>query len=263
MGMLSRLFASNGWGLIMASAKEIVIKPIKASVANKKCAEIHYSGKVVPNSQLHFGVFLHDKLEGVMQFGPPINKKGTISIVSGTKWSGMIELNRMAFSDNLPKNSESRAMAVAFKLMKKNYPQIEWVVSFSDATQCGDGTIYRAAGFVLTDIRESNALRVNPSTGQVMHVIQAHHLMMSKEFRTWKATKGYQLRYVMFLNKAAQDRLTVPILPFSMIDEMGAGMYKGEVVTMKERRTKEQESENPSDLGGATPTCTLQPNSHL
>ena len=72
------LICINGWSIRMASAKDIFIKPIKASVANKKCAEIHYSGKVVPNSQLHFGVFLNDKLEGVMQFGPPINKKGTI-----------------------------------------------------------------------------------------------------------------------------------------------------------------------------------------
>ena len=242
----------------MASAKDIFIKPIKASVANKKCAEIHYSGKVVPNSQLHFGVFLNDKLEGVMQFGPPINKKGTIGIVKDTRWSDMLELNRMAFSDNLPKNSESRAMSIAFKILKKNYPNIEWIVSFSDATQCGDGTIYRAAGFVLTDIRESNALRINPKTGEVMHVIQAHHLMMSKKFRTWKATKGYQLRYVYFLNKSAKERLSVPALPFSDIDKIGAGMYKGQNISMNERRTKEQESEHPSDLGGATPTCTLQ-----
>lgn len=31
-------------------------------------------------------------------------------------------------------------------------------------------------------------------------------------------------------------KITVPILPFSKIDEMGAGMYKGEKVTLKERQ---------------------------
>lgn len=212
----------------MASAKDIIVKPIKAAAANKLIKQIHYSGKVVPNSQLHLGVYLYGKLEGVMQFGPPINKKGTINIVADTKWNGMIELNRMAFSERLPRNSESRAMAVAFKIIKKNYPHIEWIVSFSDATQCGDGTIYRAAGFVLTDIRRSDALRINPKTGDVMHVIQAHHKMISKEFRTWQPTEGYQLRYVYFLNRAAKSRLTVPIIPFAKIDEVGASMYKGE-----------------------------------
>jgi hypothetical protein len=50
-----------------------------------------------------------------------------------------------------------------------------------------------------------------------------------------KVKQGYQLRYIYFLDKKYKDRLTVPILPFSKIDEMGAGMYKGENVTQAER----------------------------
>lgn len=236
----------------MASAKDIIVKPIKAAAANDLVKRVHYSGKVVPNSQLHFGAFLNGRLEGAMSFGPPINKKGTMQIVSGTSWNGMIELNRMAFSDVLPRNSESRCMSIAFKLIKKHYPQIEWIVSFSDGTQCGDGAIYRASGFVLTDIRESDALRKNPKTGEVMHVIQAHHLMISKEFRTWQPTKGFQMRYVYFINKDAIDRLSVPIIPFSKIDEMGAGMYKGV------KRMKQANSGDQPESGGAAPTHTLQ-----
>lgn len=212
----------------MASAKELIVKPIKAADANRLVKKMHYSGKVVPNSQLHLGVFWQGHIEGVMSFGPPINKKGTINIVEGTRWNGFIELNRMAFSERLPRNSESRAIAVAMKLLRKNYPHLEWVVSFADGTQCGDGTIYRASGFVLTDIRVSDALRTNPTTGEVMHVIQAHHLKLSKEFRKWKALQGYQMRYVYFLNPKARERLTVPVIPFNRIAEMGASMYRGE-----------------------------------
>jgi hypothetical protein len=199
-------------------------------------------------------VFLQNKLEGAMSFGPPINKKGTINIVKDTSWSGMLELNRMAFSDKLPRNSESRAMSIAFKIIKQNYPQIEWIVSFSDGTQCGDGAIYRAAGFILTDIRQSDALRINPKTNEVMHVIQAHHLMLTKEFKTWKPTIGYQMRYVYFINKDAQKRLNVPIIPFTKIIDIGASMYKGQKIM----RIKKQELEDHSNLGGAIPTDTLQ-----
>jgi hypothetical protein len=85
-----------------------------------------------------------------------------------------------------------------------------------------------------------------------MHVIQAHHLKKSKEFRSWQPLQGYQMRYVYFLNPAARERLTVPILPFSKIEEMGASMYRGQA------RGKDQESANPVDLGGETPTPTLQ-----
>lgn len=239
----------------MASAKDIVVKPITAQAANKLTKAIHYSGKVVPNSKLHLGVYWQGRLEGVMQFGPPINKKGTLNIVAETRWNDMLELNRMAFSDVLPKNSESRAMAIAFRIIKKNYPNIEWIVSFSDATQCGDGTIYRASGFVLTDIRKSDALRINPATGEVMHVIQAHHKMISKEFRSWKPTEGYQLRYVYFLNPKARDRLTVPILPFSKIDEMGAGMYKGKA-RVKQATTDDQSAGRRGSTDPHAPNLT-------
>lgn len=235
-------------------ARDIIVKPISRQDADRIVKSCHYSGKVVQNSQLHFGVFLDGKCGGAMQFGPSINKKGTIGIVADTKWNGFIELNRMAFADWLPRNSESRAIAAALRIIRKTYPQIEWVVSFADATQCGDGAIYRASGFVLTDIRVSDALRIDPSTGETMHVIQAHHLMKSKEFRSWQAHKGFQLRYVYFLNPDAKNRLTVPILPFSEIQRRGAGMYKG-----KPRATSIDSDAANIQLaeGGATPTVAL------
>ena len=49
---------------------------------------------------------------------------------------------------------------------------------------------------------------------------------------------GYQLRYIYFIDKKYQQKLTVPILPFSRIDEMGAGMYKGENITRESRHTE-------------------------
>ncbi len=46
---------------------------------------------------------------------------------------------------------------------------------------------------------------------------------------------GYQLRYIYFIDKSYRQRLTVPEIPFSRIDELGAGMYKGERITQAER----------------------------
>jgi hypothetical protein len=37
----------------------------------------------------------------------------------------MLELNRMAFDDYLPKYSESRCIAISIKLIKKNAPHIK------------------------------------------------------------------------------------------------------------------------------------------
>lgn len=220
----------------MGKAKSIILKVIPSKLANEFVRKNHYSGKVVPNSSLHFGCFLNSKLGGVMSFGPSINKKGTINLVKNTGWNEFIELNRMAFSDYLPKYSESRCIAIAIRLIKKNAPHIKWIISFADGTQCGDGTIYRASGFKLIDIVENTALRINPITGEHVHVIQAHHLKMSKEFREWQPIKGYQLKYVFLIDKNAV--LNKPVLDFKKIDEMGAGMYKGEKIKLSERKMR-------------------------
>ena len=218
----------------MGRAKEIRVKVIPPKVANDFVKKHHYSGKVVPNSKLHFGAFLDGKLHGVLSYGPSINKKGTINLVEGTGWNEFIELNRMAFDDYLPKYSESRCIAISIRLIKKNAPHIKWVISFADGTQCGDGTIYRASGFKLVGIAENTALRINPDTGEAMHVIQAHHLKMSSEFRKWKPFEGYQMKYVYLIDKTCV--LTKPEIPFTEIDARGAGMYKGEKITLQERR---------------------------
>ena len=223
----------------MGRAKEIVVKVIPSKIANEFVKKHHYSGKVVPNSTLHFGAFLDGRLHGVMSFGPSINKKGTINLVKGTGWNEFLELNRMAFDEHLPQNSESRCISVALKLIKKNAPQIKWVISFADGCQCGDGTIYRASGFKLVGITENTAIRINPNTGEKIHVIQAHHLKIpSKEFNSWPPIKGNMLKYVYFIDKNKEKDLTMPIIPFDKIDEVGAGMYKGEKVTRAERHNK-------------------------
>lgn len=146
----------------MGSAKDIILRPISAQEANALVRRVHYSGKVVQNSQIHIGVFYQGKLEGAMQFGPSLDKRRMSGLVRGTKWNDFTELNRLAFTDVLPRNSESRALSVAFKVLRKHAPQLKWVVSFADATQCGDGTIYRAAGFVLTGIKKNSQIWVMP-----------------------------------------------------------------------------------------------------
>lgn len=246
----------------MGLAKDIVIKPITSQAATKLVKAIHYSGKVAANSQLHFGVFLQDKLEGAMQFGPSLDKRKTQGLVESTGWNGFLELNRMAFSDVLPKNSESRALGVAMRLIRKHYPHIEWVVSFSDGTQCGDGTIYRASGFVLTGIKRNTSIWEAPngdvSTDLSLRLAAkggSSGASSMKPFREagYKPKEGFQLRYVYFLNPEARHRLTVPILPFSKIDEMGAGMYRGKT------RVKQASTEVHSEgrRGGTDPHAPI------
>lgn len=230
------------------SAKEIIIKTISKSDADKIVKKYHYSGKVVQNSNLNFGVFYKGLLLGAMQFGSPTDKRKMLPLVKDTDWNGMMELNRMAFSDALPRFAESRAIAMAFKWMKKNAPQIEWVISFSDGTQCGHGTIYQASNFYLTQIKENTRIIELPN-GEKTHFINfspsqknkfTKHMKsvgitkereyLDKYYNGWRELKGYMYRYIYFINPKAKDRFTGQFIPFSKIKELGIGMYKGEWV---------------------------------
>lgn len=228
------------------NVKDLIVKVIPARLANDFVKQHHYSGKVVPNSSLHFGVLYNNRLHGAMQFGSPMDKRKVINLVEGTKWNEMLELNRMAFDEYLPKNSESRCLGVAFRLIKKNAPHIKWILSFSDGTMSGDGTIYRATGFVLTQIRENSTIWVFPDGERIasLTLTNAGDLQSrEKVARKYgaritagasmqpfaeigaKPAEGFQLRYIKLLGKGL--KLNTPILPYSDIDKAGARMYKG------------------------------------
>lgn len=255
----------------MTSPKDIILKPIDRKTADAVIKRHHYSGKVVNNSQLHIGVFIGGELHGAMQFGPSMDKRKILNLVRGTAWNGFLELNRMAFGPALPPNSESRAIAVAMRIIRKHAPHVEWVVSFSDATQCGDGTIYRASGFWLTQIKENNQIweaptgerfaRLSLTDGRSLNVqrraqeiagingVGGTTSMDPYKQAGFVPISGFQMRYIYPLNDTIKDRLTVPILPYSAIDEAGARMYKGVALSRSEAVAPTTERPCKSDQG--------------
>lgn len=242
----------------MGKCKEIIIKVIPASVANPFVKAHHYSGKVVNNSQLHFGAFLDGKLHGVLSYGPSMDKRKIIELVDGTEWNGFLELNRMAFDDYLPRNSESYCIGATLRMIKKQAPWVKWIVSFADGTQCGDGTIYRASNFILTGISVNKTIIRMPDGSAVADITLNLQQRSTKEKYDKlcgldptkrytrndyikagaEAIPGFMLRYIYFLDPKWRKRLTVPEIPFSKIDEMGAGMYKGENVSRESRHVE-------------------------
>jgi hypothetical protein len=249
----------------MASAKDIIVKVISSKDANEFVKKHHYSGKVVNNSSLHLGAFLDNRLHGVMSFGPPMDKKKVLGLVENTGWNEMLELNRMAFDPVLPKNSESRCIAISVKMLRKNAPHVKWILYFSDATQCGDGAIYRASGFMLTGIKKNNQIWIAPDsdTRKSRVALTDNHSPVQKALAQkvisrmsktkgsnavtgaasmkpyieagFKPLDGFQLRYIYLIDKTC--KLTVPTIPFNKIDELGAGMYRGKKISIKERNS--------------------------
>lgn len=246
--------------------KKIMIHRIDSRSANAFVKRHHYSGKVVTNSQLHLGAFYDGTLHGVMSFGPSLDKSKLVGLVDGTKWNEFIELNRMAFDEFLPRNSESRCLSVALRLIKKHCPHVKWIVSFADGAQCGDGTIYRAVGFILTKIATNKSILRFPCGETIANITLTNGIVEAKSRQLhdryglkWdgsaglqkyfavgaKFIEGYQLRYLYLYDKSM--KLNCEVMPYDAIDEMGAGMYKGKPVKRKDRRSNNWSGEVESN----------------
>ena len=271
----------GGYVNLMSRVKDIRLKVIPSKIATDFVKKHHYSGKVDPRSNLHLGCFLDDVLHGVLQYGISIAKKKVIGLVKGTKWNEFIELNRMAFDKMMPKNSASRVLSISFKLIKKNAPHIKWILSYADATQSGDGTIYRASGFILTQINENKSIVRMPNGDVICKIVLepsfgggAKGGVKKKQgkigkYDGWTSNKyikyvggeflkGFQLRYIYFLHPEERKNLTVPEIPFSKIKEMGVSMYLGKKkcdVGVKRSTASFQDVG-----GGAIPTTSLHLN---
>lgn len=237
--------------------RQLEVKLIDSHSASTFVKRFHYSKKVVANSKIHFGVLHEGRLKGVMSFGCPMDKKRALGLVRGTSWGGMLELNRMAFAPELPKNSESRCLGYALRFIRREYPQIKWIQTFADACQCGDGAIYRAVGFLLVGIKRNTSLRLL-KTGEIIakktlddHRVGGRYLSSIIESRP---LPGFQIKYIYFLDPSKRKDLTVNALDYSAIEKYGAKMYKG----IRAGIVTTACSEILQEGGGSIPTSALQ-----
>lgn len=130
--------------------KNYYAKQVDCKTARDFIRKFHYSHKIVNNSRLHLGIF--DKktgaLAGVLSFGYPMNPKATPQkIVKNATCEEMYELNRMAMDDAAPKLSESQALGICIKWIRRFQPEIKWLLSFSDGKEGNVGIIYQATNW--------------------------------------------------------------------------------------------------------------------
>lgn len=134
--------------VVVFGDNDFYIKEIERNKANKIIVDNHYSKKYYTASYIHLGVFINNKLVGVLQYGYAMNPASQGSVVKNTEIDEYLELNRMWLDDIAPRNSESKAISFSIKYIKRKYPKIKWIQSFADE-RCGKfGIVYQAANFL-------------------------------------------------------------------------------------------------------------------
>lgn len=203
---------------------DFCVKLIDRDTANALIMRHHYSRKFYNATYIHLALFIEGEVMGVLQFGYAMNPASASSVVAGTEMDEYLELNRMWLDDAAPRNSESRALAMAVKFIRRAYPKVKWIQSFADE-RCGlFGTVYQAAGFTFHGEHMGRFWELD---GVVYHdsILTDSRKELTPAGSRLRANKDRavrldlrQFRYLRFLQPRFAKQCRFPALPFPKPD---------------------------------------------
>ena len=139
------LFQEDDGGSTPTSPLQLYFREVMPKTALIAYRKWHYMEGVEFISQVNYGAYWEQKLEGAISYGPPnaTDLKGYWDIDTQSNW---FEIKRLAMSPLCPRNSESRFIAITTKLLRR-VAHVKGIVSYADDAQGHKGTIYKASGF--------------------------------------------------------------------------------------------------------------------
>lgn len=210
--------------------------------AKYACENWHYS-KCIPKSKLvKIGIWENDKFIGVVIFSYGANAK--LGSPYGCSMQQCAELTRIALKNHI--TPVSKILSIAIKFLNKQSSGIRLIVSYADADQDHYGGIYQATNWIYEGLFNNGNVGAYIVNGQKVHpktMFDRHGTHAREQIK--KIYPSLQLFYTKGKHKylmPLDNEMRIKILPL-------AKPYP--------KRAKEQESGNPPDLGGASPTRTL------
>lgn len=169
----------------------------------------HYAQRK-PSISFAFGLFVNDVLEGVLTIGKPASPSLCNGICGKEFSSKVYELNRLCVNEGMPKNTLSKFVSTALRMLKNENLII---ASYADKAMSHCGFIYQATNWIYTGKTKA---RTDKWTAGGRH--SRHYDKNAEEvFRKFRSSKH---RYVYFTNnkKKYLKSLNYPILPYPKLD---------------------------------------------
>lgn len=188
----------------------------------------HYSRRMPKSKLVRIGVWEDAQFVGVVLFGVGANRH--LASQFGLAPTQACELVRVALAP-ARKHPTSQVVSVSLKLLRRQSPGLEIVVSFADLGEGHIGTLYQAGGWLYLGASEQSYFRilgviVHPRTvydrygrgGQSIGWLRDH--VDPKAERVEMAPK---LRYVMPLRKKLRRELEKSALPYPQRERSDTG----------------------------------------
>jgi hypothetical protein len=192
------------------------------------------------------GAWENGKFIGVVVFGRGANPQ--LLKPYGLQQDEGCELVRIALNRHI--TPVSKIITIALKFLKKANPKLRLVVSYADVDQNHHGGIYQASNWIYTGHKNKGSRSAFIINGEKIHT----KTVASKGVRqTIDEVRKHLDPYAEIFYTLGKHCYIMPL------DKQ----MRAEVSHLSQpypKRTKEQALGDQPSLGGATPTCTLQPN---
>ena len=130
----------------------MIVKPVSNQDAQSMSIRCHYLHRECPCTQA-YGLFNDaDKMIGVCIYGVPSSSTLKRGICGDEEADHVIELKRLYVEDDAPQFAESFFISQTFKLMRKDQPNYDILVSYADGGYGHVGTVYQATNWLYTGL---------------------------------------------------------------------------------------------------------------
>ena len=209
---------ARGGAIPTPALQSLTVRPISHRAAKELLVRNHYLHTMPGGTRLAFGVFLGQRSLGALALS--VGAFNSRRLVSGATHGDCICLTRLWLDDGLPKNSESRVLAVILRSLGRD-TSVKFVVTYADPSAGHLGTIYQAGGWLYTGISEPSVL-YDLGDGVGRHSRTLGHALGTRSLRYLRRhgtrvspiERPGKHRYLYFLDKAWSDKLNAPVQPY-------------------------------------------------
>lgn len=198
---------------------------ISSSQALKIVQEQHYSNTLPKINKCCLGIYIDDNLEGCITLGYGTRPKHTIKkMFPSLNTSDYLEIGRMCINDKFKTNTESQMLSKTIKYIKKNFPNVKLLFTWSDGIYGKCGTVYQASnflygGFITTEVYLYNGVKIHPRGMKELlnpddSRLTVRPTAQQKKELGIEQIKGKQFRYCYFLCGYTEKRKLVDESPF-------------------------------------------------
>ena len=190
------------------------IRKISFDMAKKFVKEHHYTGSI--KGSITYGLFNNYQLIGVCAFATPSSENVCASVFGVEHKRSVTELHRLVLLDCVPKNSESWFLSRVLKILKKDRPFYNAVLSFADPNEGHRGIIYQATNAIYTGTSNKSTFYLDQN-GRLKHPrYDGHNISRAEALsRNWKTIKRegkYRYLYLLYNDKRHRKKLLQMLL---------------------------------------------------